>query len=97
MISRVFNEREKSEIVSAIDAFEEELVNVAAARHSTDPAVRARAELQHERIEQLLELAKLGKRLLDTLLTTAKLDAEPLVRFLLRQVTPGAGPRVPKR
>jgi hypothetical protein len=30
-----------------------------------------------------LDLAKLGKKLLDALLSTAKIDAEPLVRFLL--------------
>lgn len=85
MISRVFNERERAEIVSAIEAFEEALVSLEAHRRSTDPATRARAELQYERIRQLLELARLGKKLLDTLLATAKLDAEPLVRFLLRQ------------
>ena len=85
MISRVFNEREKSEITMAIEAFEEALADVSKLRHSADPKIRARAELQYERIKQLLELAKLGKRLIETLLTTAKIDAEPLVRFLLRQ------------
>jgi DNA-binding transcriptional regulator GbsR (MarR family) len=85
MISRVFNEREKTEIVMAIEAFEEALADVAKLRSSSDPKIRARAELQYERIKQLLELAKLGKRLLDTLVATAKIDAEPLVRFLLRQ------------
>ena len=84
MISRVFNERERSEIVAAIDAFEEALVSLERAKKtSTDSAVRARAELQHERITQLLKLAKIGKGLLDALLSTAKIDAEPLVRFLL--------------
>lgn len=86
MISRVFNEREKSEIVMAIDAFEEALAEVSKLRNSSDAKVRARADLQFERIKQLLELAKLGKRLIETLLATAKIDAEPLVRFLLRQV-----------
>ena len=86
MISRVFNERERSEILAAIDAFEEALRQLDRTRKtSTDPAVRARAELQHERISQLLELARLGKRLLDALVSTAKVDAEPLVRFLLGQ------------
>lgn len=88
MISRVFNEREKSEIVLAIEAFEEALVEVSKLRSSPDPKTRARAELQYERIKQLLELAKLGRRLIETLLSTAKLDAEPLVRFLLRQAPP---------
>ena len=85
MISRVFNEREKSEIVVAIEAFEEALADVSKLRHSSDPKTRARAELQHERISQLLELARLGRRLLDALVSTAKVDAEPLVRFLLGQ------------
>ena len=83
MISRVFNEREKAEIIAAIDAFEEALVHVDRLRASTDAKVRVRAELQRERIAHLLELAKLGQRLIDALVTTAKLDAEPLVRFLL--------------
>jgi DNA-binding transcriptional regulator GbsR (MarR family) len=83
MISRVFNEREKAEIIAAIDAFEEALAQAASLRHASDAKTRARAELQTERIGHLLELAKLGQRLIDALVTTAKLDAEPLVRFLL--------------
>jgi DNA-binding transcriptional regulator GbsR (MarR family) len=86
MISRVFNERERSEVVAAIDAFEEALRQLDRIRKApADPATRARAELQYERISQLLELARLGKRLLDALVSTAKVDAEPLVRFLLGQ------------
>ena len=88
MISRVFSEREKTEIVMAIEAFEEALAEVSKLRTSPDPKTRARAELQHERIKQLLELARLGKRLIETLLTTAKIDAEPLVRFLLQKAPP---------
>jgi DNA-binding transcriptional regulator GbsR (MarR family) len=84
MISRVFNEREKSEIVAAIEAFEEALVLLEKMRGQTvDAKTRARIELQRERIGQLLELAKIGKRLLDALLSTAKVDAEPLVRLIL--------------
>jgi DNA-binding transcriptional regulator GbsR (MarR family) len=85
MISRVFSEREKIEIVVAIETFEEALRLADDQRRSGDAKLRARAELHHERISQLLELARLGKRLLDALLSTAKLDAEPLVRFLLGQ------------
>lgn len=84
MISRVFREREQIEIVTAIEAFEDALASLAALRESTDPKIRERASLQYERITSLLELAKLGKRLVDTFLATAKLDAEPLVRFLLK-------------
>jgi DNA-binding transcriptional regulator GbsR (MarR family) len=86
MISRVFNEREKSEVVAAIDAFEDALRQLDRIRRGApDASTRARAELQYERITQLLELARLGKRLLDALVSTAKVDAEPLVRFLLGQ------------
>jgi DNA-binding transcriptional regulator GbsR (MarR family) len=84
MISRVFNEREKAEIYAAIEAFTEALAYVERAKgEATSAKARARAELQRERIGHLLELAKLGARLLEALLSTAKLDAEPLVRFLL--------------
>jgi DNA-binding transcriptional regulator GbsR (MarR family) len=86
MISRVFSERERAEVAAAIDAFEQALAEVDRVRRtSSEPGARARAELQHARISQLLELARLGKRLIDALLVTAKVDAEPLVRFLLGQ------------
>ena len=86
MISRVFNERERSEVVSAIESFEESLRELDRIRRTTsDVLARDRAELQHERISQLLELARIGRRLLDGLVSTAKVDAEPLVRFLLGQ------------
>jgi DNA-binding transcriptional regulator GbsR (MarR family) len=86
MISRVFSERERGEVVAAIDAFEEALRHLDPIRRtSTDPTTRARAELQYERVAQLLELARLGRRLIDGLVSTAKVDAEPLVRFLLGQ------------
>jgi DNA-binding transcriptional regulator GbsR (MarR family) len=86
MISRVFNEREKSEVTAAIESFEEALEKLDRIRKtSTDETTRARADLQHERISQLLDLARLGRRLLDALVATAKVDAEPLVRFLLGQ------------
>lgn len=86
MISRVFSERERAEVAAAIDAFEEALRDLDQVRRtSMQPAERARAELQRTRISQLLELARLGQRLIDALLSTAKIDAEPLVRFLLGQ------------
>ena len=84
MISRVLNEREKAEIAYAIETFEEAIGKLEPALRGTDPVARERARLQKERISQLLELARLGHRLVETLVSTAKLDAEPLVRFLLR-------------
>ncbi len=90
MISRVFNEREKTEILAAIEVFEDVLPELDRLKKDPDPDVRARAELQHERVTHLLELARLGQRLLDALLSTAKLDAEPLVRFLLGARSPSS-------
>ena len=83
MISRVFSEREKIEIVSAVEAFEGALRALERISRTAEGEKRARAELQKERITRLLELARLGQGLLDALLATAKLDAGPLVRFLL--------------
>ncbi len=83
MISRVFSERERSEIKFAIEAFEEALAELEVLKRSDDEKTRERATLQYARIAQLLELSRLGQKLLDALLATAKLDAEPLVRFLL--------------
>jgi DNA-binding transcriptional regulator GbsR (MarR family) len=83
MISRVLSEREKTEIVAFMEACEEALRFLESKTTSQDAKERAKAELQLERIKALYELARLGKRLLDGLLQTAKLDAEPLTRFLL--------------
>jgi DNA-binding transcriptional regulator GbsR (MarR family) len=84
MISRVLSERERAEILVAIEACEEALRTLdGRLRATTDPRERARAELQIERIRGLLELARLGKRLLEGLLSSARVDAEPLTRFLL--------------
>ncbi len=83
MVSRVFRERELVEILEAIGAMETALVSLDPKLASSDPAVRARAETQRARIERLLELARLGRKLIEGLLDTARLDAAPLTRFLL--------------
>ena len=95
MISRVFHEREGREIAAAIDALAEALALVQTERVQSERASAtppSRATLQAERITTLLELARLGRRLLDTLLLTAKVDAEPLVRFLLATRAAGGPP-----
>jgi DNA-binding transcriptional regulator GbsR (MarR family) len=83
MISRVLSEREKTEIVVFMEACEEALRFLESKTSGHDPRDRARALLQTERIKGLYELARLGKKLLDGLLSTAKIDAEPLTRFML--------------
>ncbi len=88
MISRVLSERERTEIVVFLETCEEALRFLETKLAGHDAKERARAELQIQRIKGLHDLARLGKKLLDGLLSTAKLDAEPLTRFLL-----GDGPR----
>lgn len=83
MISRVLSERERTEIVVFMETCEEALRFLDTKVGGNDPKERTRAQLQAERIKALHDLARLGKKLLDGLLSTAKLDAEPLTRFML--------------
>lgn len=83
MISRVFRERELVEVLEAIAAMENALSSLDAKLRSDNPAVRARAESQKARIQRLLDLARLGRRLIEGLLETARVDAVPLTKFLL--------------
>ena len=83
MISRVFRERELVEVLEAIASLENAMDALAPMLKSKDPAVRARAETQQARIQQLLELARLGKRLIEVLVRSASVDASALKRFML--------------
>ena len=84
MISRVLGERERSEIVSAVESFERAIETLEQRKKSErGDEARAKFDLQVRRVRALLELSKLGRTLLDALLATAKVDAEPLTRFLL--------------
>jgi DNA-binding transcriptional regulator GbsR (MarR family) len=80
MISRVLRERERAEVVLAIEALEDAL---AALARREDDAESARVRVQSERIQQLLELARLGRSMLDAVIDNARLDASWLPRFKL--------------
>jgi len=88
MVSRVFRERELVEIVEAIGAMEGAITSLESKLSAKDAHVRSRAETQVARIERLLELARLGRRLIEGLLETARLDALPLTKFLLNARRP---------
>lgn len=81
MISRVFSERERVEILDAIDSMRD------AVQYANDkaqaPENQQRAEFQKERIRELLDLAQIGKQLLDALIKDAKVDGTPLLKILL--------------
>lgn len=81
MISRVFNERERVEVLDAIDTMEDALEFLRDKAKSGED--RGRARFQEERIRELLDLARLGKQLLDTLVKDAKVDGSPLMNVLL--------------
>jgi DNA-binding transcriptional regulator GbsR (MarR family) len=78
MISRVLRERELAEVLSALEAFEDAL---AALSRREDRQSTPRMGTQRERIEQLLELARLGRSMLDALINSARMDASWLPRF----------------
>ncbi len=81
MISRVFNERERVEVLDAIDVMEDAIQFLK--QKAKDPEARARARFQEQRVLELLDLARLGKQLLDTLVKDAKVDGSPLMHVLL--------------
>jgi HTH-type transcriptional regulator, glycine betaine synthesis regulator len=97
MVSRVLRERELVEIQEVILALEEGLRaldgegKAASADAKTgepkpaaadDDAAR-RVELQRERVRELLEVARLGRGLLEALVSTARVDATALAKLLL--------------
>jgi DNA-binding transcriptional regulator GbsR (MarR family) len=96
MVSRVIRERERTEIAQAIEAFEDGLLalrRIAEARGAGERRLR----VQQERIERLLELARLGRSMLDALISNGRLDASWLARFTLgrkRECRSAAGDRV---
>jgi DNA-binding transcriptional regulator GbsR (MarR family) len=83
MISRVMREREHSEIVRAIEAFEDALVALRREAEERGASAVSRANVQRERIERLLDLAKLGRSMLDALIANGRLDASWIPRFKL--------------
>ncbi len=78
MISRVFAERERVEILDAIDMMEDALKYTQ--QRAKAPADTLRATHQQARIEALLALAFIGKKLIDRLVKEAKVDATDLLK-----------------
>jgi DNA-binding transcriptional regulator GbsR (MarR family) len=78
MVSRVFRERELARIRAAIEVFQETLAELGKTRGED----RKRAKFVVERIESLLQLARLGEMLLAAVLDGKKIDLTPLVTFL---------------
>jgi hypothetical protein len=81
MISRVFNERERVEVLDAIDAMEEAIEYAEAKGEATGQ--QERAAFQEARIRELLELARIGSQLLENLVRDARVDGSALMKVLL--------------
>jgi DNA-binding transcriptional regulator GbsR (MarR family) len=80
MISRVLRERERAEVVQAIEALEDALGRLD--RHASTTAEKP-SRIQRERIVQLLDLARMGRSMLDAIIDHARMDASWLPRFRL--------------
>lgn len=85
MVSRVYAQREKVEVLDAIDAFEQALDLAEQRAKSATADETARATRNVERIKGLLGLARLGRQLIEALLERGRLDATPLLGILLGQ------------
>lgn len=83
MITRVLGDRERAEIDTAIEAFEDALAFLEIRRKEGDPVERRRAVSQIERVKALLDLARTGRQLLTALVSTGRVDASPLSAGLL--------------
>jgi DNA-binding transcriptional regulator GbsR (MarR family) len=77
MVSRVFRERELLEVTEAVVALEAALEDLRGEPES------ARIALQRSRVEALLEVARLGKGLVEILVSTGRVDASELARLFL--------------
>ncbi|MDQ3031682.1 MAG: ArsR family transcriptional regulator [Myxococcota bacterium] len=82
MVSRVLRERELVEIQEAIIAFEEGLRELAQQEPRSDQD-RLLVAHQRARVEELLEVARLGRGLVEALVSTARVDATALAKLLL--------------
>lgn len=81
MVSRVFRERELRQIHAAIEAFEQVVNALGRRRKSAGLDESQRLDFALGRIRGLLDLARIGERLLDAVLSGKPIDAGPLVKF----------------
>jgi DNA-binding transcriptional regulator GbsR (MarR family) len=85
MITRVLREREREEIEAASRDFDEALAYVEQRAGTGRADDRQRARVQQRRIRALIDLARLGRSLLDALVKTGRVDVSPLARLLRRR------------
>ncbi len=81
MVSRVFRERELRQIHTAIEAFELVSSGLDKRRRTAGLEEVERVDFAQERVQGLLDLARIGERLLDAVLSGKPIDTGPLARF----------------
>ena len=81
MVSRVFRERELRQIHSAIEAFELVVGALGKRRKTAGLAEVQKLDFALGRIRALLDLARIGDKLLSAVLAGEPVDAGPLVAF----------------
>lgn len=81
MVSRVFRERELRQIHIAIEAFENVIRTLKKRRKSAGLDDVQRLDFALTRIAGLLDLARVGEKLLDAILAGKPVDASPLAAF----------------
>jgi len=82
MVSHVLAERELALIAQTIEALEEALDKLRGRVRDGKGEERAQARRKRERVAELLNLAKMGHRMIDGLVTKASMDAGPLSKFV---------------
>jgi DNA-binding transcriptional regulator GbsR (MarR family) len=81
MVSRVFRERELRQIHTAIESFEQVISALGRRRKTAGRAEVDRLDFALGRVRGLLDLARIGERLLDAMLAGKAVDAGPLAMF----------------
>jgi len=83
MVSHVLAERELRLIAQTIESLEEALDGLRERISESDGEPRANARRKRDRVVKLLQLAKLGHRMISKLVTEGSIDAGPLSRVIL--------------
>ena len=78
LVRRVLAERERHAIDEALATVEAALRDARGALSDVDPRVKAAARFQLQRLEQLAQLCRVGRNLLEVLLDCARVDIAPL-------------------
>jgi len=82
MVSRVFRERELLQIRSAIEIFQNAIREVAQLSRPARPEEKKRLKYLTDRVESLLQLARIGEALLSAVLAGQRIDPRPIRSFL---------------